>query len=49
MLYAVAVAVFGTDEEDFVAFFAISCFVVVFVVGIIWATRPAHKGESRFR
>jgi cbb3-type cytochrome oxidase subunit 3 len=39
----------GEKMEGALAFFAIGCFVTVFIVGIIWATRPAHKGESRFR
>jgi len=38
----------GEIRRIILAFFAIGCFVTVFVIGIIWATRPAHKGESRF-
>jgi hypothetical protein len=30
------------------AFFSIGCFVTIFIVGVIWATRPAHKNESRY-
>ncbi len=38
----------GRNRRDTVAFFSIASFVIVFIVCIIWATRPAHKGESRY-
>ncbi|HUY82151.1 MAG TPA: hypothetical protein VMU92_10555 [Acidobacteriaceae bacterium] len=47
--YAVAVANWRKLRRIILALFVIGCFVTIFVVGIIWATRPAHKGGSRFR
>jgi hypothetical protein len=48
MRYADAVALPGRKQGDIVAFFSIASFVAIFVIGIVWATRPAHEGESRF-
>lgn len=28
------------------AIFSISCFVIIFVTGILWATRPRNKYEA---
>jgi len=38
---------FGAETgENTVAFFSIASFITIFVVGIIWATRPARKQDS---
>jgi ABC-type multidrug transport system permease subunit len=40
---------FRAEVGDFtVAFFSIGCFVIIFVIAIFWATRPARKGGSRY-
>ena len=35
----------GTGENT-LAFYSIASFITIFVVGIIWATRPARKHNS---
>lgn len=44
MEYAVAVEKTG---DLIVAFFSIGCFVVIFTVAILWATRPENKRDAQ--
>jgi hypothetical protein len=48
MRYAVADAVSGGKGRITLAFFSIGSFLTIFIFGIIWGTRPAHKHESRY-
>jgi len=45
--YAVDVAFPGGKRRMILAFLSICSFVTIFIVGIIWATRPAKKDHSK--
>lgn len=44
--YPYAVPRSGSAGDFVLAIFSISCFVIVFVFGILWATRPRNKYEA---
>jgi hypothetical protein len=46
MEYAGAVALPGRNRRVIVAFFSIGSFVVIFVVAILWATRPVSESDA---